>query len=184
MGALVDAAVHLLGEVGYARTTTAEICRHAGVSTGGLFRHFDSRLDVIVAAADEVRSRQFDQFREGLEALSEVTLHDGLVLLRRACRAPINAAWYELLVAARTDAALREKLAPLTERYHREIMEIGRTMPVAGALPPDELDTLLLSIVHLLDGEALVSVVHGHPEHEDIRLEQLVRILSGQTLLP
>jgi AcrR family transcriptional regulator len=182
IAAIIDAAVALLGEAGYARTTTTEIARRAGVSQGGLFRHFESRLDVILAAADAVRSRQFVDFRAGLGAMTEFDVAEAVRLLRRATRAPINAAWYELLLAARTDADLRARLEPLAERYHREIIEIGRTLPIARAMPTAELDTIVLGIVHMLDGEALSSTVHPHPEQEDVRVAQLARILAGQPL--
>lgn len=182
IAALVDAAVTALGEVGYARTTTSEIARRAGVSQGGLFRHFGSRLDLIVAAADAVRARQFVDFRDGLGSMTEFDVAEVVRLLRRATRAPINAAWYELLVAARTDAELRTRLEPLADRYHREIVEIGRTLPIAGLIPTEELDTIVLGIVHMLDGEALAATVTSHPGQEDLRVEQLVRLLAGQPL--
>jgi AcrR family transcriptional regulator len=105
MSAVVDATVEALGEIGYTRTTTAEISRRSGVSQGGVFRHFDTRMDVIVAAADRVRARQFDGFRAGLAGQDEVDLAGIVRLLRRATRAPINAAWYEL-VARRAPTAI------------------------------------------------------------------------------
>lgn len=182
IAALVDAAVIALGEIGYAKTTAGEICRRAGVSQGGMFRHFDSRLDLILAAADAVRARQFEQFRTGIAALEKITIEDCLVLLRKACRAPMNAAWYELMVAARTDAELRERLEPLAARFHREILEIGRALPVSGVIPDEELDTVLLSLVHLLDGEAIMAAVHPHPDQEKRRIDQLVRLLAGERL--
>jgi AcrR family transcriptional regulator len=182
IAALVDAAVTSLGDVGYARTTTNEIARRAGVSQGGLFRHFGSRLDLIVAAADAVRARQFVDFREGLGAMTTFDVAEVVRLLRRATRAPVNAAWYELLVAARTDTELRTRLEPFAERYHREIVEIGRTLPIAGLMPVEELDTIVLGIVHMLDGEALAATVTSHPGQEDLRVEQLVRLLAGQPL--
>jgi AcrR family transcriptional regulator len=182
MSAVVDATVEALGEIGYTRTTTAEISRRSGVSQGGVFRHFDTRMDVIVAAADRVRARQFDGFRAGLAGQDEVDLAGIVRLLRRATRAPINAAWYELVVAARTDIDLRDRLEPLAQRYHREIIDIGRTLPFAAHLSAIELDTIVLGIVHMLDGEALMATVHAHPEQEDVRVEQLVRLLSGEPL--
>lgn len=181
---LVDATVECLGELGHARTTTAEISRRTGISAGGLFRHFPTRLDLVLAAADAVRARQFAAFGAGLQALEEVTVQECLVLLRRACRAPMNAAWYELLVAARHDEGLRAGLVPLLERYHREICELGRTLPVAQLIPEDELDTLLLTVVHLLDGEAVTAVVLDHPEQEDRRITQLVRLIAGAVTTP
>jgi AcrR family transcriptional regulator len=182
MSAVVDATVEALGEIGYTRTTTAEISRRSGVSQGGVFRHFDTRMDVIVAAADRVRARQFDGFRAGLAGQDGVDLAGVVRLLRRATRAPMNAAWYELVVAARTDADLRDRLEPLAQRYHREIIDIGRTLPFAAHLSAIELDTIVLGIVHMLDGEALMATVHAHPEQEDVRVEQLVRLLSGEPL--
>lgn len=182
ISAVVDATVQALGEIGYTRTTTAEISRRSGVSQGGLFRHFDTRLDVIVAAADRVRATQFDGFRAGLAELEAFDLAQIVRLLRRATRAPINAAWYELIVAARTDPELRDQLEPLAQRYHREIIDIGRTLPFAAHMSAVELDTIVLGIVHMLDGEALMATVHAHPEQEDARVEQLVRVLSGEPL--
>lgn len=184
IAAVVDATVEALGEVGYTRTTTAEISRRSGVSQGGLFRHFETRLDVIVAAADRVRASQFLDFRAGLVSLESFDLAEVVRLLRRATRAPINAAWYELIVAARTDADLRARLEPLAQRYHREIVEMGRALPFAAAMSTAELDTIVLGIVHMLDGEALMATVHAHPEQEDLRVEQLVRILAGEPLFP
>ncbi|MET0469135.1 MAG: helix-turn-helix domain-containing protein [Aeromicrobium sp.] len=182
IAAVVDAAVEALGEVGYAGTTTAEISRRSGVSQGGLFRHFETRLDVMVAAADAVRARQFIDFRSGLASLETFDLAEAVRLLRRATRAPINAAWYELVLAARTDADLRARLEPLAQRYHREIIEIGRALPFAAAMATEELDTFVLGVVHMLDGEALMATVHPHPEQEDVRVAQLVRILAGEPL--
>ena len=182
MAAVVDAAVEALAEVGYARTTTAEIARRAGVSQGGLFRHFGSRLDVVLAAAEAIRSRQLVDFSDGLGSLGEVDLEEVVRRLRQATRAPINSAWYELVVAARADGELRAVLGPMAARYHGEILELGRALPVASHLPPLELDTIVMSIVHLLDGEALMASVHPQPEQEDVRVEQLVRLLSGHPL--
>jgi AcrR family transcriptional regulator len=177
IGKLLDATVESLCEVGYARTTVNEVCTRAGVSPGGLFRHFPSRLDLIVAAADEVRRRQFAAFREGLGELDAGSIQDCLRLLRAACRAPINAVWYELVAVARTDAALRALLSPMAARYHREIAEFARTLPVTEHISPALLDTLLFTAVHALDGEALVAVVHPQPDQEELRLQLLERLL-------
>ncbi|MGB6181142.1 MAG: helix-turn-helix domain-containing protein, partial [Rhodococcus sp. (in: high G+C Gram-positive bacteria)] len=47
---LLDAAITSLAEKGYAATTVNEVVTRAGVSSGALFRHFPTRLDVMVAA--------------------------------------------------------------------------------------------------------------------------------------
>ena len=179
VGKLLDATVAALGEVGYARTTVQEVCLRAGVSQGGLFRHFATRLDLVIAAADRVRELQFASFREGLSRLrpDEDSITAALHLLRERCRAPINAAWYELLSAARSDAELREKLTPLAARYHGEIADFGRELLADYGIAPELVDTVLFTVVHLFDGEALSAVVHAQPEQEALRIAILMRML-------
>ncbi|WP_433872368.1 TetR/AcrR family transcriptional regulator [Saccharopolyspora sp. CA-218241] len=46
---IVGAAVELFATKGLAKTTTAEICRAAGVSTGNLFHYFPSKLAIFYA---------------------------------------------------------------------------------------------------------------------------------------
>ena len=182
---ILDATVEALGELGYTATTIGEVCRRSGVSSGGVFRHFPARLDLMVAAADAVRERQFANFRLGLAQLggpgdSPESVRECLRLLRAACRAPINAARYELLGAARTDPALRARLAPMAQRYHAQIAEFGRTLPIASRFEPAEFDTLLFTIVHLLDGEAVAAVVHPQPEQEEPRLALVAQLVTGR----
>ncbi|MGW0249584.1 helix-turn-helix domain-containing protein, partial [Nocardia goodfellowii] len=52
---LVDATIEAIEQVGYHSTSLGEISSRAGVSKAAIFRHFDSRMDLVVAAADEVR---------------------------------------------------------------------------------------------------------------------------------
>ena len=179
IGKLLDATISSLCEKGYAATTVNEIVSRAGVSSGALFRHFGTRLDIVVAAADEVRRLQFDEFRRGLSAFGSASVEHCLTLLRSACRAPINGAWYELLTAARSDEELRERLKPFTIRYHEQISELARTLPIAGAIAPGHLETVIFTVVHLLDGEALAAVVHPQPEQDDMRLEMIAHLLRG-----
>ncbi|MGA9872905.1 MAG: TetR/AcrR family transcriptional regulator [Rhodococcus sp. (in: high G+C Gram-positive bacteria)] len=182
IGKLLDAAISSLCEKGYAATTVNEITSRAGVSSGALFRHFSTRLDIVVAAADEVRRRQFDEFHAGLSSFGNTSIEHCLTLLRAACRAPVNGAWYELLIAARSDAELRERLIPFTVRYHEQIATLARTLPIAATIDPRQLDTVVFSVVHLLDGEALAAVVHPQSEQEDMRLTMIAHLLRGGTV--
>ncbi len=176
---LVDACVSSLCELGYQRSTISEICCRSGVSQGGLFRHFPTRRDLVIAAADDLRRRQFETFSQSLALGGTGTLADRLLLVRAACRAPINGAWYELLVAARTDGALRERLAPMLSEYHNQIAEFARTLPVVQGLPEGQIELVALTVVHLFDGESVAAKVNPQPGLDDARLELVLRWLSG-----
>lgn len=176
---LVDACVSSLCELGYQRSTISEICGRSGVSQGGLFRHFPTRLDLVIAAADDVRRRQFEAFSRSLALLGTGTLADCLLLVRAACRAPINGAWYELLVAARTDGALRERLAPMLAEYHSQITDFARTLPAVQGLPEGQIELVALTVVHLFDGESVAAAVNPQPALDDARLDLVLGWLSG-----
>ncbi|MFI2533416.1 TetR/AcrR family transcriptional regulator, partial [Rhodococcus erythropolis] len=51
-GRLLDAAVESLVELGYARTSTQEIARRAGVSRGTQLHHFPTKESLVVAAVE------------------------------------------------------------------------------------------------------------------------------------
>lgn len=182
MRALIDATVEALVELGYARTTLQEICKRAGVSTGSLFRHFEGRQDLMVAAAEEVARRQIARFGEEFAALpaERRVLTVALELMRENSRAPINAVWFELLVAARTDAELRAKLRPAAQRFSQAIA--GQAAELAWndlpELPPETFSNLVTSLVHLFDGESISRVVYPLPELERERIPLLLGLIG------
>ncbi|GEM32166.1 hypothetical protein NN3_31730 [Nocardia neocaledoniensis NBRC 108232] len=85
-----------------------EISSRAGVSKAAVFRHFDSRMD-LVAAAGEVSRRHLAVVTE-LRVPESITHPVGLAtlmhLIRKQIRSDINTVWLELLVAARTEPEL------------------------------------------------------------------------------
>lgn len=59
---LMDATVASLIERGYARTTTVEICKRAGVTRGALLHHFSSLADLFAATLTHVYERLLAAF--------------------------------------------------------------------------------------------------------------------------
>lgn len=181
IGRVVDATIAALCELGYSRTTVTEIGQRAGVSQGGIFRHFETRLDIVVAAAAEVARRQLASFGARV-ATTDRSLRAILELTRAAAREPINAAWHELLSAARTDAELRARLEAMITGYYAEIVAVARRQPVLAPVPDDLLEPLVLTVIHAFDGEALATVVHPQPTLDAVTLDLLEAMLTR--LLP
>ncbi|MCW2497951.1 helix-turn-helix domain-containing protein [Jatrophihabitans sp.] len=178
IGRIVDATIEALCELGYTRTSVSEIGQRAGVSQGGIFRHFDTRLDIVVAAAAEVAARQLTTFGS-LLADTDGSLRTILELTRAATRAPINAAWHELLSAARTDAELRGRMETLITGYYAQIVDLARAQPALAAVPTEVLEPLVLTVIHAFDGEALATVVHPQPELDAVTLDLLEAMLTA-----
>jgi AcrR family transcriptional regulator len=178
---LVDATIASLKEVGYSRTTVKEICARSGVSHGGLFRHFSSLLELVVAAGTDLARRQIAEFGTRFQRVNKkkAPVAAALELVREIVRSPENAVFYELLVAARTDATLRQALeAPLAD-YYAAIRGAALLVPGLDALPPSLLDTLVFSATFLFDGEALHRTVLRRPEAEAERMALLTAFVDA-----
>jgi AcrR family transcriptional regulator len=178
---LVEATIASILEVGYHRTSLGEICSRSGVSKGGLFRHFESRLDLVVAAARTVADRHLTAFDEVRAAGGVQDIEELLHFTRTRAREESNAVWFELLVAARTDADLRRLLAPVAESLYADIEARARESSLAEGQPDHLVRLVTTSVLHLFDGEAIIRHTYPRPELEEERLAALGQLVNAVT---
>src|SRR5687767_4734729 len=91
---LLDAAVAVLLERGYAGASLPAICERAGLSRGAQLHHFPTKAALMAAAVEhlfEVRHREFRQTALGMP--------DALLELWRIYTSGPLYAWLELVVA-------------------------------------------------------------------------------------
>lgn len=155
IGRLLAATVDCLNDRGYAGTTTAAICAEAGVSQGALFRYFPTRLAVLVATAEHVAEANVAAFRDLVDApvadvdqLTRLLGHLREIVLSRS-----NQTWRELLVAARSDEALREAILPARQAFQTQMLTTAADL-WGDLLPEAERAPLLSLVVNFLDGLA------------------------------
>ncbi|MFD1661501.1 TetR/AcrR family transcriptional regulator [Streptomyces caeni] len=170
---LIDSTIDSIAEVGYANTSVGEICRRSGVSRGGLFRHFDSRLSLVVAAAEEVAVQHLAVVRRRLAQEPDRDLRETLLLMRERHRHEANVVWFELLVAARTDPDLRKQLTPVAEQFFETITKVARDVPALRGLSDEDRHLLVSTVRNLFDGEVISRSVVPEPAVEAERLDLL-----------
>jgi AcrR family transcriptional regulator len=169
---LFDATTDSLVEQGYAGATVQAICTRAGVSQGALFRHFPTREALLVAVAEDVAGRALASFRESIahEAGDDPVLL-AMKLVRRQCRSRQNQAFYELVLASRTNPDLSTALRPLAKRYYDDIERLARdTLPNLAAQLGPRFRVLVDTVVCVFDGETLHRMVLVDDELDDARL--------------
>ncbi len=118
--ALLDATIQILIRDGYARLTTNEIVRAAGVTRGAQAHHFTSKADLLVQALDHLTQKLTDEIEESLAPMLSNDGDNIELLLDRLWEfhcGPLFTAATELLVAGRTDADIRTHL----RRFDREL---------------------------------------------------------------
>lgn len=176
---LIDATIDALAEGGYASTSVRAICARAGVSQGALFRHFPSRLAMIEATAAAIGERHLAAFEDAFMIGGDVPKM--LRFIAEAARSDTHAAWHELMVAARTDPALRPAVSAALEAFEQAVLgSVARWLGVSDAARIERVGMIVLSIMHLYDSEAVTTRIYPNPALLARRVAWLEGLLSAE----
>jgi AcrR family transcriptional regulator len=167
--ALLDAAVESLIEVGFARTTTLEVQKRAGVSRGALLHHFPSKAVLLTAAIDhlaEMRGRELKSRATSLPGGGE-RVDAVLDLLWECFGGALFQVTVELRAAARTDAELRAVLTTAERALRDRIVQQSRSLfgPALGEQPG--FDRAIDLTLQLMIGLAMTAMLHGDESSAD-----------------
>ena len=173
---LLDATIACLTNLGYARTTTTEVCSRAGVSQGALFKHFPSKIALVSAAAEHLFAALRDQYAAEFGAVTAKgdRIEAAVRVLWRIMDQPHLHAAFELYLAARTDAELASSLRPVALKHRRNLQQLGRDLfPQAAAAAGDDFDLILGVLIDAMQGAAL----GGAALRDERRIQRIVRFL-------
>ena len=158
---LLEATAACLVEVGYARCSTTDICRRAGVSRGAMLHHFPSKAVLVTAACEHIVDVWVDEFRRSIEAVPAVEdrINAAIDVLWGLWSGQAVTAWFELIVAGRTDPDLRPHVAMVAWRLRETSLATWRELfALPDDLWPDVVplfDAVPLFMFAVLDGLAV-----------------------------
>jgi AcrR family transcriptional regulator len=179
---LLDATVECLSKLGYARTTTVEIARRAGVSRGAQLHHFPAKVDLVTTAVEHLFGKLEREFRERISGLEKDNVAVAAIdLLWMQVSGSLFGAWLELLVAARTDARLRRRVAAMGKRFAATIEANFRQLFPAPDEPNPLFDVVPAFSFALCEGLALERIAIGDTDRIRSVLSALKQ-LSGLVL--
>ncbi|HEY1817471.1 MAG TPA: helix-turn-helix domain-containing protein [Kofleriaceae bacterium] len=185
-GALLDATVESLIEVGFARTTTLEVQRRAGTSRGALLHHFPSKTELLVAAVEhlaEMRARELKVLAASLPAdRAPGAAGEGARKMSSRTDAVLELLWQcfsgtffqvamELRTAARTDPELRPGLVAAERVLRDRIILQARSLFGRDVADHPGLERALDFTLQFMIGAAMTSVLH---KDESGRLRELI----------
>jgi AcrR family transcriptional regulator len=124
---ILAALVASLVEVGYAKTTTVEVQRRAGISRGALLHHFPTRVDLFEAAIGYVVARNEASVRAVIASSppGRDPIARAVQALATAMAGPAHTAELELWAAARTDAELRVVLRKAETAARKDLRRVS-----------------------------------------------------------
>lgn len=124
-GELLDAALDLFVEKGFAGTRSEEVAQRAGVSKGTLFLYFPSKEELFKAVVRENISGRFDQWNQELDAFQGTSAD----LLRH-----FMMMWWQRIGATRTSGITKlliseaRNFPELAAFYQQEVIVPGQTL--------------------------------------------------------
>jgi AcrR family transcriptional regulator len=134
---ILEAATRLLVEVGYHGASNAMIADAAGLTRGAMLYHFSSREDLIAAAIEHIHAARlalFDAAAANPPPGVDATAH-AIAAYWDLLAAPPFVAFGELEAVARTDAMVRERLAPAQLAFDQAQVATFSALAQAGQGP-------------------------------------------------
>lgn len=143
---ICEGAVSCLSARGYHGASIKQVVDAAGVSLGALQHHFPSKDDLVEAAAEYLLTRSVKWFqRAKLNIDKDKDAFGGMI--RRSWREQFTTEEYgallEILVAARTNAALQKRIAPKLDDWRVKIERELRDLLPANNADADRLEAIL-----------------------------------------
>ncbi len=172
---VLDATIEALVAVGYAGTSTTEVCRRAGVSQGALFRYWPTKGELLADAAAHLLGRVTTAYEQAFAGRG-VGAREALEALWQTYRQPDLQAAVELYVAARTDPDLAAALARIEPAHRANLQRIALSVldPALVALPgfASYVELALAAVQGASIGAAVIDTSH------DVILDALEMLLS------
>lgn len=172
---LLDATIEVLLERGYKSTSTPVICKRARVSRGGSLHHYASKQSLVTAAVEHLFQLRLDEMARRLSAAGGVLdLRSAATQLLDIYSGETYYAWLELVVAARTDRALRKCLAALDTRFVQGAERLCREYLLPHGAD-DEVRAMTRLVLAIFDGLATHRIVS-----DDDKLARRALALAGK----
>lgn len=127
--ATLDAAIECIVKLGYAKTTTIEVARVAGISRGAMIHHFPTKWKMLEATVEHLIERRLEAFKR---AMSKIKTEEdrlkfkGIDVYWRHLKSDLFVAFHELTVASRTDPDLARIMRAANTRFDEEWLRAVR----------------------------------------------------------
>lgn len=180
---ILEAAVRVLVQHGYAAASTTRIVEEAGVSRGAMLHHYPNKAVLMESVLQHVLQVREQAFHDALQNAGGA---DPVAAVIDAFWDAVGAEeafvpWLELTVAARTEPRLREVLGKAADDILEVILANFRRLFDLSESPYAE---ILPSLgIALLQGLAMQDVIHEKPGRSEMVL-MVVKWLARGMLVP
>ncbi|WP_019810899.1 TetR/AcrR family transcriptional regulator [Saccharomonospora halophila] len=145
--AILDAAVDLLSECGYAGCAMTSVASRAGVATGTLYRHFPAKADLVAELFGHVVGREVDAVRRASDTPEDAAERVVAVVRTFATRALKSPRLAYALLAEPVDAPVEQRRLVFRRAFRDVIAGCVRDGVRAGTLPAQDAELTAAAVV-------------------------------------
>ena len=168
------AAIDLMAEKGYNGVTTQEIAEHAGFSEKTLFRHFQSKQNLLESAFQ--RHHYADEMKHLFETRLQWELHADLLTIARSYHESMYRNRKLIMIAAKDGGNLpgfRERTHQHPQQLKSLLVDYFKTMMQRGKMVETDPETKALAFIYMNYGAAM-GRMHGDPMLRDIPFDKFI----------
>jgi AcrR family transcriptional regulator len=174
-----EAAVEQLAQSGFHGASIVKVARRGGLSQGALQHHYPTKDDLIVALIDYLLLRSVKWIARASAELA-VSPDAFAEIVRRSWREQFKsddfAALLEILMASRTDAALRLRITPALHRWRDAVdAELAELLP-STTRSAAELDAMLSISRAMMTGLLIHDDLIKDDAHIDLVIDHWIRL--------
>jgi AcrR family transcriptional regulator len=189
---IIDAAIKVFGEMGYARASIQDVVRESGLSVGAVYTYFRGKEDLFVAACACEADREAAALRL---RMTELGSPSGRIRMAvdwaieasvqgMGSRGPLARAWAEAAASPAVREILDEHRAGMVE-FSRWVV---RDAVASGELPDwVDVDSLGAAFITLVNGFLVLAAEWGRMSPQEARLEAyslLELLLAAPATMP
>ena len=177
--AICDATIDCLFERGYGETTLARVAERAGFSKGALQHHFPSKEDLMAATVDVLLARPFE--RPQNPVLHQTSVEAALISpWKRMTNTPAYRALLEILIAARTDQKLQNRISDNLHVWNKALDEQAVAMFKSVSGTDEDVKALLTMTRSLMRGLVIQDRYADDPSESDAHVERWAKLIAPQ----
>ena len=189
---LLDRAAELFARSGYARATTAQLAKAAGVTEPIIYRHFSSKRDLFVALIERTGDETLDDWKDHLADAKDPADRLRRLIGDNPMVMPKGQAPYRVMLQAITevdDPKIHQALVNHIHKVHTFITEEIRLAQKAHKVTTRFKPELIAwHLIHAGLGYGVLNAWgfadHGTGSGEDHVQHLIARVLVGQTAMP
>ncbi len=176
---ILETATELFAEHGFSDAVTQALAERLQVGKGTIYRHFPSKRDLFLAAADRVMKKMQERVEANIAGIT-----DGLERITHAIVAFLaffaeHPAYVELLIQER--AHFKDRKRP-TYFEHRDVnverwRQVYRELIAAGRVRDMPVDQITTVVSNLLYGIMVTNFFNGQPKPSDVQAREILNVV-------